>query len=94
MIRGEPTRGLAMGGQKLMATACCRVAIAEGTWTWGWGQEAYMPPPSCWSSACCTISRSYLTISWMISFSWLLKTPEFRSCWTLCIRIEFFFPVG
>lgn len=96
-----PTELPCMGGQKFMATACCRVAIAE---LWGWVEEpGGVKIPLCkggvmdiargrGTSTCWTISRSYLTISWIISFSRLLKTPEFRSCWTLCIRIEFFLP--
>lgn len=92
--RGElsasgPTSGRATCGQKLMATACCSVAMAEVTCGGGGGGKR----PTRWpSSACCTISRSYLTISWMMAFSWLLNTPELRSCCTLCSRIEFFLP--
>lgn len=86
-------------GQKLMATACWRLARApapEGP------AGENMPPGTedvmdivrgLWRSTSLTISRSYLTISWIISFSWLLKTPELRSCCTLCIRMEFFLPV-
>lgn len=74
------------GGQKLMATACCREAMAKfcvgpggggiplrrgGVRDMARGRGA---------STCWTISRSYLTISWIISFSRLLKTPELRSC--------------
>lgn len=94
--RGEPsasgpTSGRATCGQKLMATACCSVAMAEVTCGGGGGGKR----PTRWpSSACCTISRSYLTISWMMAFSWLLNTPELRSCCTLCSRIEFFLPGG
>lgn len=94
--RGElsasgPTSGRATCGQKLMATACCSVAMAEVTCGGGGGGKR----PTRWpSSACCTISRSYLTISWMMAFSWLLNTPEWRSCWTLCSRMEFFLPGG
>ena len=94
--RGEPrasgpTSGRATCGQKLMATACCSVAMAEVTCGGGGGGKR----PTRWpSSACCTISRSYLTISWMMAFSWLLNTPELRSCWTLCSRMEFFLPGG
>lgn len=96
-----PTEFPCMGGQKFIATACCKVAMAE---FWGWEAEpggVKIPPGrggvmdmvrGRGTSTCWTISRSYLTISWIISFSRLLKTPEFRSCWTLCIRIEFFLP--
>lgn len=92
--RGEPnasgpTSGRATCGQKLMATACCSVAMAEVTCGGGGGGKR----PARWpSSACWTISRSYLTISWMMAFSWLLNTPELRSCCTLWSRIEFFLP--
>lgn len=58
----------------------------------GWGCAKR---PARWpSSACCAIWRSYLTISWMMAFSWLLNTPELRSCCTLCRRMEFFLPAG
>lgn len=95
--RGEPsasgpTSGRATCGQKLMATACCSVAMAEVPCGGGGGGGKR---PTRWpNSACCTISRSYLTISWMMAFSWLLNTPELRSCCTLCSRIEFFLPGG
>lgn len=98
----EPTKVLPIWGQKLIATACWRVAMAE--LVEGWLEGANMPPwvegvmdmalglcmSPCLTSL--TISRSYFTISWIISFSRLLKTPELRSCCTLCIRIEFFLP--
>lgn len=91
-----------LGGQKFIATACCREAMAEFCWVEEGGGRKIPPgrgevrvidmARGRGVSTCCTISRSYLTISWIISFSRLLKTPELRSCWTLCIRIEFFFP--
>lgn len=74
-----------------MATACCSVAMAEVTCGGGGGGKRPTRGPS---SACCTISRSYLTISWMMAFSWLLNTPELRSRCTLWNRIEFFLPGG
>lgn len=84
-----PARESWAGGQKLMATACCREAMAEFCGCAA-GPEGGNVPPS-WggvrdmargrgTSTCWTISRSYLTISWIISFSRLLKTPELRSC--------------
>lgn len=98
-----PTSGLAICGQKLMATACWRVAMAEPP----------APPPDVPGAAhrppmdgvmdmargrrrstSFTISRSYLTISWIISVSRLLNTPVLRSFCTLWIRMEFFLPVG
>ena len=74
------------GGQKLMATACCKEAMAElcvgpaggGVLPSSGGVRDVARARG--TSTCWTISRSYLTISWIISFSRLLKTPELRSC--------------
>lgn len=54
----------------------------------------FIPVTDCLRSTIITISLSWRIICFNISFSWVLKTPAFRSFWNFCSSKEFFFPVG